>query len=163
MHYAMEGIRLNGTFGSYRVSNVSTTIDDGGKQVHVKPGDRVFCSFVSANRDEKQFPNPNVVDPTRPLESYLHYGLGDHTCLGRDASRVALTAMLKTVAKLKNLRRAPGPQGRLKKVPRPGGFYVYMTQNHGSYFPFPTSKSFLLYFDVDARDADRRCSLEASV
>jgi linoleate 10R-lipoxygenase len=47
LHYAMEGIRLNGTFGSYRESQVSTTIDDNGSQVYVKPGDKVFVSFVS--------------------------------------------------------------------------------------------------------------------
>jgi linoleate 10R-lipoxygenase len=140
MHYAMEGIRLNGTFGSYRESQISTTIDDGGKLVSVKPGDKVFCSFVSANRDPVQFPDPDEVRLDRPLDSYIHYGIGDHTCLGRDASRVALTSMLKVVGRLKNLRRAPGAQGQLKKIPRPGGFYVYMTENHGSYFPFPTSK-----------------------
>ena len=47
LHYCMEGIRLNGTFGSYRESKVATTIDDGGRAVAVKPGDKVFCSFVS--------------------------------------------------------------------------------------------------------------------
>ena len=46
MHYAMEGIRLNRTFGSYREATVTTTIDDGGRPVSVKPGDKVFCSFV---------------------------------------------------------------------------------------------------------------------
>ena len=137
MHYVMEGIRLNGTFGSYREAMVSDTIDDGGKAVPVKPGDKIFCSFVSANRDPVQFPQPNEVKLDRPLESYIHYGIGPHQCLGMDASRVGITAMLKTVAKLKGLRRAPGPQGQLKTVPRPGGFYVYMTENHGSYFPFP--------------------------
>ena len=81
---------------------------------------------VGANREEEFFPNPNEVDITRPLDVYIHYGLGPHACLGRDASRVALTAMLKTVGKLDNLRRAPGPQGQLKKIPRPGGFHVYM-------------------------------------
>lgn len=76
----------------------------------------------------------------RPLESYIHYGEGPHTCLGRDASRVAITAMVKMVCRLDNLRRAPGPQGELKKIPRPGGFYIYMREDHGSYFPFPTSE-----------------------
>jgi linoleate 10R-lipoxygenase len=108
--------------------------------VSVKPGDRIFCSFVSANRDPERFPNPLQVDPTRPLDSYIHYGMGMHQCLGMDASRVALTSMLKVVASLPGLRRALGPQGQLKKVPRAGGFYVYLTENHGSYFPFPTSK-----------------------
>jgi linoleate 10R-lipoxygenase len=56
MGYAMEGIRLNGTFGSYREATVSTTIDDGGRPVNVKPGDKVFVSFVGAAKDLKMFP-----------------------------------------------------------------------------------------------------------
>ena len=64
-------------------------------------------------------------------------GIGAHECLGKDASRVALTAMMKVIGGLDNLRRAPGPKGELKTVPRPGGFYVYMREDHSSYFPFP--------------------------
>lgn len=140
LHYAMEGIRLNGTFGSYRESTVETTIRDGNRQVRVKPGDKVFVSFVGANREEEFFPEPNKVRIDRPMENYIHYGVGPHSCLGGEASRVALTAMLKTVGCLDNIRRAPGPAGELKKIPRPGGFYIYMRADHGSYFPFPTSK-----------------------
>lgn len=116
MRYVNEGIRLNGTFGSYRRSEVSHTFHDDKKQVTVKPGDKVFCSFVGAARDPTIFPNPNEVRLDRPLDSYIHYGIGEHTCLGKEASMVALTAMLRTVGKLENLRRAPGPQGQLKKV-----------------------------------------------
>jgi linoleate 10R-lipoxygenase len=141
----MEGIRLNGTFGSYRRSEVSATIDDGDKKVDIKPGDKVFVSFVSAARDEKIFPNPNEVRIDRPLESYIHYGIGAHTCLGKEASMVALTAMLRTVGKLQNLRRAPGPQGEIKKIPRPGGFYVYMREDQGSYYVFPLTMK--VHFD----------------
>ena len=157
LHYVMEGIRLNGTSGSYRQATRSTIIDDDGRPVSVKAGEKVFCSFVrlslpsssymkmlilaqvAANREAKFFPNPDEVDITRDLETYIHYGLGPHACLGRDVSRVALTAMLKVVGRLDNLRRAPGPQGRLKKIPRPSGFYIYMRADHGSYFPFPTT------------------------
>lgn len=145
LHYAMEGIRLNGTFGSYRRSNVTTTVDDDGRKVDIKPGDKVFVSFVGAARDEKIFPNPNEVRIDRPIESYIHYGIGAHTCLGKEASMVALTAMLRTVGKLENLRRAPGPQGELKKIPRPGGFYVYMREDHGSYYVFPLTMK--VHFD----------------
>jgi linoleate 10R-lipoxygenase len=116
LRYVNEGIRLNGTFGSYRRSQVSHAFDDDGKKVSVKPGDKVFCSFVGAARDPSVFPNPNEVRLDRPLDSYIHYGIGEHTCLGKEASMVALTAMLRTVGKLDNLRRAPGPQGQLKKV-----------------------------------------------
>lgn len=142
LHYAMEGIRLNGTFGSYRESKISTTVDDGGRPVRVKPGDKVFVSFVGANREARFFPDPDRVRIDRPMENYIHYGVGPHACLGGEASRVALTAMLKVVGRLDNLRRAPGPSGELKKIPRPGGFYIYMRADHGSYWPFPTSESF---------------------
>lgn len=59
---------------------------------------------------------------------------------------MSITAMMKVVGRLDNLRRAPGPQGQLKKIPRPGGFYIYMREDHGSYFPFPTSKCTSLCF-----------------
>jgi len=118
LHYVMEGIRLNGTFGSYREAATSCTIDDGGRPVSVKPGDKVFVSFVGAAKDEVMFPNPEEVDLNRPLENYIHNGVGPHACLGTSASWVALTAMMKVVGRLDNLRRAPGPKGQLKKIPR---------------------------------------------
>ena len=46
--------------------------------------------------------------------------------------------MMKVVGRLDNLRRAPGPQGQLKKIPRPGGFYIYMRSDFGSFWPFPS-------------------------
>ena len=141
LHYCMEGIRLNGTFGSYRQATTSCTVNDGDHDVQIKAGDKVFVSFVGAAKDPIIFPNPEEVRLDRPLDSYIHYGKGPHSCLGEQASKVALTAMLRVVGGLDGLRRAPGPQGQLKKIPRPGGFYIYMREDWGSYFPFPTSTS----------------------
>lgn len=138
--YAMEGIRMAGTFGLYRkAAAVDTITEDDGRQVQVQPGDRVFCSFVSAAQDAKHFPEPKTVNPRRPLDSYIHYGDGPHACLGRNISQVALTELFRAVFRKKGLRRVPGPQGLLKKVPRPGGFYVYLTEDWGSIWPFPTT------------------------
>lgn len=138
--YAMEGIRLAGTFGSYREAAIDDVIkEDDGREVNVKAGDRVFVSFVSAAKDPVHFPDPDVVNPRRELSKYIHYGVGPHTCLGRDISQVALTEMFRCVFKKKNLRRSPGSQGHLKKVPRPGGFYVYMREDWSSLWPFPCS------------------------
>ncbi|GAB1207618.1 hypothetical protein APSETT445_006342 [Aspergillus pseudonomiae] len=137
LRYVMEAIRLNGTFGSYRKSHTNLTVEDQGQTVQIKPGDIVFVSFVEANRDPNVFPNPNEVQLNRPMESYIHYGVGPHTCLGGEASKVALTAMLRVVGRLKNLRRAPGPQGELKKVKRPHGFYTYMRADETSLYAFP--------------------------
>jgi linoleate 10R-lipoxygenase len=147
LHYAMEGIRLNGTFGSYRRSTISTTVTDGDRQVPIKPDDSVFVSFVGAARDPSVFPNPEEVVVDRPIESYIHYGMGEHSCLGKEASMVALTAMLRTVGKLDGLKRVLGPQGELKKIPRPGGFYVYMREDQGSYSVFPCTMK--VHYDGD--------------
>lgn len=75
------------------------------------------------------------------MESYIHYGVGPHSCLGGDASKVALAAMLRVVGRLDNLRPAPGPQGELKKIPRDNGFYTYMRQDETSFYAFPMSES----------------------
>ena len=131
---------LNGTFGLYRKATTDVVIDDGGHSVPVKAGDNVFVSFVSAAKDPVVFPDPEKVSLTRPMDAYIHYGEGPHKCLGMEVSRVAITAMLKTVGRLDNLRRAPGPRGELKKIPRPGGFYIYMKEDESGYFPFPTSE-----------------------
>ncbi|KAM5345930.1 hypothetical protein ACJ41O_011791 [Fusarium nematophilum] len=138
--YAMEGIRMAGTFGLYREAAEADVItEDNGDEIPVQPGTRVFVSFVSAAKDPTVFPNPEVVDPRRPLENYIHYGTGPHECLGRNISQVALTELFRALFRKKGLRRVPGPQGELKKVPRPGGFYVYMTEDWGGLWPFPTS------------------------
>jgi linoleate 10R-lipoxygenase len=131
----------------YRRAIRDTVVDDGpGRSVPVKEGDNVFVSFVGAARDPVVFPDPEQVKIDRPMDSYIHYGEGPHKCLGMDVSKVAITAMLKTVGRLDNLRRAPGPRGELKKIPRPGGFYIYMREDQGGYFPFPTSElPYLLY------------------
>lgn len=52
--------------------------------------------------------------------------------------------MIKTVASLKNLRRAPGDAGQLKLVTRPSGVQQYMTPDLSAFTSFPTSKSFTL-------------------
>lgn len=54
--------------------------------------------------------------------------------------------MLKVLARLKGLRRAPGDQGHLKYINKPGGIKLYMTPDWSEFTPYPTSKlySFLV-------------------
>lgn len=89
--------------------------------------------------DPAIFPNPQNLVLDRDLDLYLHYGIGPHQCLGYGLSKVAMTAMLRTVGQLDSLRRAPGPQGEIKKVVGPHGFTRYMTADQSNFFPFPTS------------------------
>ncbi|KAI1455626.1 linoleate diol synthase [Annulohypoxylon moriforme] len=136
--YALEGIRLAGAFGSYREAAMDDTIEESdGRRVSVRAGDRIFVSFADAAKDNKHFPDPEKVNPRRPLDSYIHFGLGPQACLGPDACQAGLAEMCRSVFKLKGVRRAPGPQGELKKVPQAGRLSEYMREDRGAYFPFP--------------------------
>ncbi|ROV90358.1 hypothetical protein VMCG_09739 [Cytospora schulzeri] len=138
--YAMEAIRLAGYLGTYREAVVSDIIkQDNGKSVPVREGDRVFASFGPSAKDASLFPRPEIVNPNRPLETYSYYSLGPQTCLGPEVSQVALTEMFRAVFSKKNLRRAPGPQGELKKIPRRDGLTTYLTEDWSSISPVPTS------------------------
>ncbi|KAK9441774.1 heme peroxidase [Metarhizium brunneum] len=138
--YAMEGVRLASAFGLFREAAETETIkEDDGREVHVKAGDRVFVSLASAAREEAYFPEANKVNPRRPIDTYMHYGAGPHSCLGREVSQVALVEMFRALFRKRGLKRVPGPLGELKKIPQPGGLYLYMTENWGGVSPFPTS------------------------
>jgi cytochrome P450 len=135
-HYVMEGSRLAGETGVMR--RVATT-------THNFPaGDAVFIDLRAASLDPVAFPDPSAVDISRPMESYIHLGVGAHKCLGLPITRVALTAMLKETAKLKNLRPAPGPQGKVHKVDGSiggeGGYHKYLTEMQDRYWGVPCCK-----------------------
>ncbi|MCJ1317676.1 hypothetical protein MMC15_003001 [Xylographa vitiligo] len=135
----MEGSRLSASVGLYRDVETAADIQDGDSKIHLHKGQRIMVDCVTASHDGAGFPNPETVDLTRPLDSYIHYGWGPHICLGYDVSKLAMTTMLKTVCKLKNLRRAPGPQGHIKQIKLPGGYTMYMLADGSSYWPFPTT------------------------
>ncbi|KAH6241954.1 hypothetical protein HBI15_008700 [Parastagonospora nodorum] len=137
MHYAMEGGRLNGE------TAVMRDVAQDSMTTTIRAGDRVFVDLRAASHDPNVFPNPDSVDITRPLDAYIHLGFGPHQCLGLPMVRVIMTTMLKEVAKLKNLRPAPGPQGKIHKVEKGVGeeypYHAYLTEMQDMYFPFPCS------------------------
>ena len=139
LHYFMEGARIRSTVGLYRLATKDATVKDGEKTINVKTGEVVLCDLVTASADPAEFPDPTQIKLDRPIESYIHFGWGRHTCLGLGMTKIALTTMLKTVGKLNNLRRAPGDQGQIKKIAGPGEITMYMTADHSSFFPFPTT------------------------
>jgi len=150
--YALEANRLApAAFGLLRNANSDTTVEDDGKQVKVKAGEQVYTDFITAGLDETVFPDPTKIDPTRDRSLYIHHGWGPHSCLGRPIAEIAMAAQLKVFARLKNLRRAPGLQGHLKKTipatnptssdpqPNPGSVAVYMLEDWSSWYPFPST------------------------
>lgn len=153
MHYAMEASRLNGETAVLRsVANPTTLTQSDGRTLALKKGDAVFVHLRAASHDPVGFPDPDTVNLARPLDSYIHLGHGAHRCLGLEMTRVALTSMLRVVARLKGLRPAVGVQGQLHKVGKRVGamddddddaekypYHAYLTENWDMYFPFPCS------------------------
>ena len=139
LRYFMEGTRIRGTVGVFRSVATEATIQDGDRQVKVNPGEEVFIDCITASHDPVAFPDPETVKLDRPMDSYVQYGQGPHQCLGYGMSKLGLMTMLKTVGQLENLRRAPGPQGQMRKIAGPGGITLYMTADQSRIFPFPTT------------------------
>jgi len=81
----------------------------------VAEGDKVVIWYVSANRDEKVFPDPHRFDVERsPNEHVAFGGGGPHFCLGANLARMEIRALFDAV-----LRRLPdmelaGPVERLR-------------------------------------------------
>ena len=72
--------------GLMRVANEDFELN--GKRI--RAGDWVAQFLISANRDERQFPNPLAWDITRTPNNHLSFGEGVHKCLGRNMVRLEL-------------------------------------------------------------------------
>lgn len=68
-------------------------------------GDLVFAVIASANRDERQFDAPDILDLTRDPNRHLSFGQGVHYCLGAPLARlegqIALPALLQRYPRLR--------------------------------------------------------------
>jgi cytochrome P450 len=56
--------------------------------VTIPRGEMVVAVIASANRDERQFTNPDMLDITREPNKHVAFGLGNHFCLGASLARL---------------------------------------------------------------------------
>ncbi len=70
--------------------------------VMIPRGQLVYAVLASANRDERQFANPDTVDIAREPNRHLAFGLGIHYCLGAPLARLEGQIAFETL-----LRRLP--------------------------------------------------------
>ena len=54
----------------------------------LRAGQKVMFLFASANRDEREFANPDVFDIARRPPRFLAFGCGPHLCLGMHVARL---------------------------------------------------------------------------
>jgi cytochrome P450 len=66
------------------------------RDVTFQPGDRLYLSYASANRDEEVFPDPFRLDVRREnAASHLAFGFGRHFCLGAHLARMEIRAIFR--------------------------------------------------------------------
>jgi cytochrome P450 len=60
----------------------------------IKPGQRIITLLGSANRDERQYSDPDEFIWNRPIERLLAFGRGQHFCLGVHLARLEIAIMV---------------------------------------------------------------------
>ncbi len=60
----------------------------------LQPGQRVITLLASANRDEREYPDPEAFIWDRPIERLLAFGRGQHFCLGVHLARLEIGIMV---------------------------------------------------------------------
>lgn len=79
-----------------RTAAVDTTL--GGAEI--RAGDKVILWYVSGNRDEEEFPDPDVFDVGRDQNRHLSFGRGGpHLCLGVHLARLEVKVVLAALAR----------------------------------------------------------------
>jgi cytochrome P450 len=91
-----ELLRYDGPSGA-QVRIVRERCELHGKTLN--PGERVFIMLNAANRDERAYASPDVLDIERDGVAHLTFGYGNHICLGFPLARlegqVAFPALLR--------------------------------------------------------------------
>jgi len=116
--FIYEGMRHAGVVpGLPRVAARDITVKDGQRgNIHIKAGQTVLIATSRAAMDPVAYPNPELINPHRPISSYTLLGQGLHFCFGARMVAPALVSTLREVFRLRNLRRAPGKQGHFATV-----------------------------------------------
>lgn len=70
--------------------------------IRLRPGDRVYLAWASANRDEERFERADECVLDRAPNPHLSFGYGAHRCIGAPLARAELRLVLEQV-----LRRMP--------------------------------------------------------
>jgi cytochrome P450 len=68
----------------------------------IEPGQRVITLLASANRDEREYPEPDEFIWDRPIKRSLAFGRGQHFCIGYHLARLEVAVLVQEW-----LRRVP--------------------------------------------------------
>ncbi|MGW4370973.1 cytochrome P450 [Nocardia takedensis] len=94
----------------------AATTDIGG--VRIDEGTRLAVLFASANRDERQYPDPDRFDIRRNPAGHLTFGAGLHACAGQYLAKLELRAMLNAMIETVDTIAVGTPVRKLNNVLR---------------------------------------------
>jgi len=82
---------------------------------HIKEGDKVILWYVSGNRDETEFAEPDTFDVGRAPNRHLSFGRGGpHLCLGVHLAKLEVTIVLAALARRVARFSLAGPPQRIR-------------------------------------------------
>ena len=91
----------------------------------IPAGTTVSVSTVSANRDERRFSEPEVLDVRRDARGHVAFGHGPHGCVGQQVARVELDVAFRAlVTRLPNLRLVSTGQHESSPLANPVATYA---------------------------------------
>lgn len=64
----------------------------------IRAGEAVQCCLAAANRDERRFPDPDVIDIARADKAHVTFGGGRHFCIGALLAKMQARITLATLA-----------------------------------------------------------------
>ena len=89
-----EFLRFAGPFHrDQRVVALDTEIGGQG----VRRGDYILLMLAAANRDPRQFPEPDKFDLTRTPNRHVAFGFGPHSCLGAPLARLEVATAINSI------------------------------------------------------------------
>ena len=95
--------RLQGAVQFFPSRWATADIEIGGTRIPA--GSAVFLVYAAANRDPRQFTDPDRFDPMREDNEHLGFGSGIHTCFGGPLARLEINLALEVF-----LRRVKSPR-----------------------------------------------------
>jgi cytochrome P450 len=94
---AVEEVLRWSSPAQYAVRNVMRDVEWYGQKVPA--GDRILLLAGAANRDEREYPDPDRFDVTRGIPTQLGFGQGVHFCIGASLARLESRVALEEFSK----------------------------------------------------------------
>jgi len=93
----------------------TATADPSLGEASIRGGDKVVLWYVSGNRDEAEFPGPDLFDVGRAPNRHLSFGRGGpHLCLGAHLARLEVKVVLAALAQRVASFELAGPPRRIR-------------------------------------------------